>query len=114
MGGQIYISNLPSDTTDVDLFKLFCTFGALAPSGVKAMTNDDGSCKGIGFVDFIDPACADAAIAALNGTTTMSGGYINCTKKIAKKGGKGDGKGKGDKDDGKGKGKQSMIMQQWA
>lgn len=55
---EVFIKNLPSDTTDCDLYKLFAPFGAISPSGVKAMVNADGSCKGIGFVDFMDPSHA--------------------------------------------------------
>ncbi|CAK0856005.1 unnamed protein product [Prorocentrum cordatum] len=49
---QIYVKNLPPDMTDLDLFRLFAPFGAIAPSGVKVMLNEDGSCKGFGFVDY--------------------------------------------------------------
>merc|ERR1719393_592864 len=30
---------------------------------------DDGTCQGVGFVSFIDPASAQNAIAAMNGLT---------------------------------------------
>merc|ERR1712232_148642 len=101
--GQVYVSNLPVDTTDVDLYKLFCGFGPIAPNGVKAMLNEDGTCKGIGFVDFLDPAAAQMAIASLNGCTTNTGGYINCALKIAKTDKGGDSKGAAAKGKGKGK-----------
>merc|ERR1712226_1513387 len=82
--GQIYVSSLPADTTDLDLFKLFSQFGAIKPSGVKAMLNEDGTCKGFGFVDFLDPMSAQTAVASMNGLTTMSGGTIQCKIKIQK------------------------------
>jgi hypothetical protein len=44
---QVFLKNLPSDTTDADLYKLCPPFGAIPPNGVKAMLNPDGSCKGI-------------------------------------------------------------------
>lgn len=46
---QVFLKNLPSDTTDADLYKLCSPFGAIPPNGVKAMLNPDGSCKGIGL-----------------------------------------------------------------
>merc|ERR1719410_1091708 len=102
---QLYVRNLPHDTTDADMFKLFSSFGAIAPFGVKAMLNDDGTCQGVGFVSFIDPASAQNAIAAMNGLTTNSGGSIQCQQKIQKSG---DGAAKGGgkaPSAGKGKGK---------
>ncbi|CAK0894441.1 unnamed protein product, partial [Prorocentrum cordatum] len=81
---QLYVKNLPPDTTDLDLFKLFSPFGAMAPSGVKAMLNDDGSCKGFGFVDYVDPECAQLAISSLNGFVCADGGSIGVAHKRAK------------------------------
>eukprot|EP00401_Gymnodinium_catenatum_P018330 CAMPEP_0117484740 /NCGR_PEP_ID=MMETSP0784-20121206/14609_1 /TAXON_ID=39447 /ORGANISM="" /LENGTH=284 /DNA_ID=CAMNT_0005279313 /DNA_START=79 /DNA_END=933 /DNA_ORIENTATION=- len=85
----IYVRNLPPDTTDLDLYKLFSPFGAIAPSGVRAMLEVDGSCKGIGFVDFSDSAAAAAAVMALDNLTMPDGSVINCT---IKRPGKGKGK----------------------
>merc|ERR1719259_1203442 len=73
---MIYVSGLPGDAEDVDLFRLFNPFGATVPNGVTVMTNDDGSCKGFGFVDFQDPSSAEAAIAAFNGTIMPDGGNL--------------------------------------
>lgn len=87
---QVFIKNLPVDTTDLDLFKLFGPFGAVY--GTKAMTNPDGSCKGFGFVDFLDPLSAQAAVGALNNFQTQDGGVINVSIKVSKEG-KGKGKG---------------------
>mmetsp|Transcript_68947 Transcript_68947/g.191980 ORF Transcript_68947/g.191980 Transcript_68947/m.191980 type:complete len:286 (-) Transcript_68947:76-933(-) len=97
-GGQvpeecaIYCSNLPPDTTDLDLYKLFSPFGAIAPSGIRAMMEDDGSCKGFGFVDFLDPTAADAAIVALNNLILPDGSSMNCSLKKPSLKGKGKGK----------------------
>lgn len=71
----LYITGLPWDTTDVDLYKMFSPFGGIAPKGVKAMTKDDGSCSGVGFVDFVEADHAALAIQTLNGTL-MPGGAI--------------------------------------
>lgn len=98
---QVYINNLPADTTDKNLYQLFSQFGALAPTGCTAMVNEDGTCKGFGFVDFLDPLTAQTAIAALNGLTTATGHMINVKLKNVRTGddaatpAKGKGKGKG-------------------
>merc|ERR1719343_1303267 len=84
---QVYVRNLPSDTTDVDLYRLFAPFGAIAPTGAKAMMGPDGSCKGIGFIDFVDATCAEAAISTLNNLTLADGSSIQVSTKAAKKGG---------------------------
>mmetsp|Transcript_42879 Transcript_42879/g.135082 ORF Transcript_42879/g.135082 Transcript_42879/m.135082 type:complete len:425 (+) Transcript_42879:71-1345(+) len=89
---QCYIKNLPADTTDVDLYKLFAPFGAIAPTGVKAMMNDDGSCKGFGFVDFVDPTAAALAVAALGSFVMPDGTMIGVSTKLPSKKGKGKGK----------------------
>merc|ERR1712039_306776 len=64
----LYIQGLPTDCTDVDLYKLFNPFGAIMPQGVRVLLKEDGSCKGIGFVNFQDAESAQAAVATFNGT----------------------------------------------
>jgi len=91
-GCAIYVNCLPPDTTDLDLYKLFSPFGAIAPSGIRAMMEDDGSCKGFGFVDFLDPTAADAAIVALNNLILPDGSSMNCSLKKPSLKGKGKGK----------------------
>jgi RNA recognition motif-containing protein len=95
-----YVKNLPPDTTDLDLYKLFSPFGAIAYTGVKAMLNQDGSCKGFGFCDFTDPDVAASAVMALNGHTLPDGSTINVSTKLPSNN-KGKGKGKGYKGKGK-------------
>jgi len=97
---QVFVKNLPPDTTDEGLYKLFSPFGAIPPNGIKAMMNADGTCKGIGFVDFSEPSAAETAVAALEGFE----GIGVSQKKPSKGGGKGKGKG-GGKDAGKDAGK---------
>merc|ERR1719367_1108667 len=41
----LYVANLPADTTDLDLYRIFAPFGAIAPKGVRAMLNEDMSCR---------------------------------------------------------------------
>jgi len=94
---QVFVKNLPPDTTDEGLYKLFSPFGAIPPGGVKAMMNADGTCKGIGFIDFSEPSAAQTAVLALEGFEGISVSQ----KKPSKGGGKGKSK-DGGKDAGKG------------
>eukprot|EP00928_Gymnodinium_smaydae_P073523 TRINITY_DN56710_c0_g1_i1.p1 TRINITY_DN56710_c0_g1~~TRINITY_DN56710_c0_g1_i1.p1 ORF type:complete len:297 (-),score=59.66 TRINITY_DN56710_c0_g1_i1:97-987(-) len=88
---QIYVKSLPADTTDLSLYQLFSAFGPIAPRGVKAMQNPDGSCKGFGFVDYLDPACATAAVMAFSDFKLPDGTAIQVSQK--KPGRKAQGKG---------------------
>merc|ERR1711879_807943 len=87
----LYIKGLPSDTTDLDLYKIFAPFGPIPPQGVKAMTKEDGTCSGIGFVDYVEPQFAEKAISTLNGTMLPDGTMLNVAQKNSSKG-KGAGK----------------------
>ena len=62
---KIYVGNLPFTTTDADLRKLFTTYGVVNTASV-VMDRESGRSRGFGFVE-MDAACADTAIAALNG-----------------------------------------------
>lgn len=83
--GAVFVSNLPHDCTDEDLYEIFAPFGAIPPRGVKAMKDALSKCKGFGFVDFIDPECAQAAIAALDGYTNADGTILRVKLKTSKK-----------------------------
>mmetsp|Transcript_23288 Transcript_23288/g.50982 ORF Transcript_23288/g.50982 Transcript_23288/m.50982 type:complete len:172 (+) Transcript_23288:1-516(+) len=72
-GVPVFVGSLPRDTTDLDLYKVFGTFGAVPPRGIRAMVNDDGSCKGFGFVNYLDANAAQTAIMTLNGTMLPDG-----------------------------------------
>eukprot|EP00927_Polykrikos_kofoidii_P054749 TRINITY_DN49123_c0_g1_i1.p1 TRINITY_DN49123_c0_g1~~TRINITY_DN49123_c0_g1_i1.p1 ORF type:complete len:236 (-),score=35.79 TRINITY_DN49123_c0_g1_i1:185-838(-) len=69
----IFVSGLPKDTKDDHLYSIFTPFGAIAPRGVRAMLDNQQSCKGFGFVNFLDPKAAALAISTLNGTTLPCG-----------------------------------------
>lgn len=84
----LYIANLPVDTADIDLYRIFAPFGAIAPKGVRAMLNEDGSCKGIGFVNFLDPMAAQAAVLTLNGTWLPDGSTLIVREKAQQPGDK--------------------------
>jgi len=93
----VYVRGLPPDTSDATLYELFCGFGPIAPGGVKAMTTPDGTCSGVGFIDYLQPWMAQQAIQALNGFKLSDGSSLFLkTKSPAKGKGKGKGKAKGD------------------
>jgi len=63
---KIYVGNLSWETSDSDLRDLVAPYGA--PDSVKVIVDrDTNRSKGFGFVEFSDPAQANAAIAGLNG-----------------------------------------------
>uniref|UniRef100_A0A7S4QU65 RRM domain-containing protein n=1 Tax=Alexandrium monilatum TaxID=311494 RepID=A0A7S4QU65_9DINO len=79
---QLYVSGLPTDTTDLDLYKLFSPFGCpVRPNGIKAMTKPDGTCTGVGFVDVCDPGAAQAAMNALHGMVLPDGSHLRVQPK---------------------------------
>merc|ERR1719254_268678 len=79
----LYVANLPEDTNDHILYKIFGTFGAIPPNGVRTMMNEWGVCKGIAFINYIDIQCVQAAAMTLNGTTLPSGKTLIVKPKIA-------------------------------
>merc|ERR1712048_1002465 len=88
----LFVGGLPADCTTEDLYSLFSPFGAIPANGVKAMTGPDGSCTGIGFVNFMDALSVEAAVATLHGTVMQTGKTLEVklkTPKGQKKGGKG-------------------------
>jgi len=90
----LFISGLPKDCDDVHLYRLLAPFGAITPTGVKAMKYPDGTCKGFGFVNFVEASCVQAAAMMLHGTQLPDGSKLSVVPKKTKKGA-----GKGDKGD---------------
>lgn len=99
----LFVGNLPPDTTDQALYQIFGGFGAIPAKGVRAMMHPDGTCKGFGFVNFLDAAAAQAAAMALNGAQTPSGQTLVVQVKPA-------GGGKGGANGAQGGGQQGMSM----
>lgn len=62
----VTVSGLPFDTTDTDVLKIFATFGAIAPGGVRVVLNEDGTAKGSGMINFLDIESAKQAVEVLN------------------------------------------------
>ena len=67
MGKNIYVGNLPYDTTGDDLVQLFQTYGTVT-SGQVIIDKFSGRSRGFGFVEMANDDEAQAAIDALNGT----------------------------------------------
>jgi len=83
--GALYVRGLPADTTNADLYEIFSPFGAIPSQGCWAMTAEDGTCKGIAFINFIADADAQNAIATLNGTMMPDGTTLTVMPKGASK-----------------------------
>lgn len=88
-GRCLYVTGFPADTTDFDIYKMFSPFGAICQRGVTAMKNPDGSCRGFGFVDFVEPQGQQAAIMVLDGTLMPDGSTLSVKPKGPSKTGKG-------------------------
>eukprot|EP00929_Paragymnodinium_shiwhaense_P005449 TRINITY_DN10742_c0_g1_i1.p1 TRINITY_DN10742_c0_g1~~TRINITY_DN10742_c0_g1_i1.p1 ORF type:complete len:752 (-),score=176.82 TRINITY_DN10742_c0_g1_i1:256-2511(-) len=78
----LYIAGLPRDMDDLDLYKIFASFGAIKPRGATTVKNPDGSCKGFGFVNFIDPVAAQQAITICDGAQMPDGNLIKVSIKM--------------------------------
>lgn len=80
----LYISGLPPNCEDVHLYRLFSPFGPIAAQGVRAMMWPDGSCKGFGFVNYLDIVSANAAIESVNGAVLPNGTVMKVAIKTDK------------------------------
>src|SRR3954453_11213311 len=67
MGKNIYVGNLPYDTTGDDLVQLFQSYGTVT-SGQVIIDKFSGRSRGFGFVEMANDDEAKAAIDALNGS----------------------------------------------
>lgn len=65
-GWTMYLCNLSPDMDERGLYRLIAPFGAI--SSVKCMSNPDGTCKGIAFINMPHYDEAMLAIQALNGS----------------------------------------------
>eukprot|EP00746_Dinoflagellata_sp_MGD_P162142 gnl/MRDRNA2_/MRDRNA2_89570_c0_seq1.p1 gnl/MRDRNA2_/MRDRNA2_89570_c0~~gnl/MRDRNA2_/MRDRNA2_89570_c0_seq1.p1 ORF type:complete len:192 (+),score=65.35 gnl/MRDRNA2_/MRDRNA2_89570_c0_seq1:76-651(+) len=71
----VFITGLPADTTDLDVYKLFAPFGAIALNGAVALRDkeDKEKCRGIAVVNFLEQEAADNCIACHNGAVMPDG-----------------------------------------
>ena len=63
---KLYVGNLPKQINEAQFTDLLTPFGKAEKVGI-AKDKATGESRGFGFVEFADPAEANAAIAALNG-----------------------------------------------
>merc|ERR1719253_769573 len=80
----LYVSGLPPNCEGVHLYRLFSPFGPIAAQGVRAMMWPDGSCKGFGFVNYLDVVSANAAIESVNGAVLPNGQVMKVAIKTEK------------------------------
>ncbi len=66
MAKNIYVGNLPYETTSDDLLELFGSYGQVVSAQV-VMDRFSGRSRGFGFVEMANDGEAQAAIDALNG-----------------------------------------------
>ena len=64
---KVFVGNLDFNTTEESIRSLFQPYGAIESVRV-ATDRDTGRSRGFAFVEMTDPAEADRAIEALNGT----------------------------------------------
>lgn len=65
-GANLFIFHIPNHFTNLDMYKLFCTYGNLL--SVRIMVEKDtGRSRGFGFVSYDTPESAAMAIKELNG-----------------------------------------------
>lgn len=85
----VFVSGLPSDTTNAHLLRIFSPFGAIAPQGAFAQLNPDGTAKGTGIINFLDAGGSQAAISTLNGAPLPNGTVLKLRSFRAERPGKG-------------------------
>ncbi len=67
---NIYVGNLAYGVKEGDLQELFAEYGAVVKANVIT-DRDTGNSKGFGFVEMENPADAEKAIEALDGTAVQ-------------------------------------------
>ncbi len=64
---NLYVGNLPHSTTESELRGVFESHGAVEKVSI-VMDRETGRSRGFAFVEMTNPAEADKAVAALNGS----------------------------------------------
>ena len=86
---NLYVGNLPHNTTEADLRSAFAVYGQV--DSVNVITDrDTGRARGFAFVEMGDSSGAEKAIAALNGSD-LGGRTIQVNEARPKTGGGGGG-----------------------
>jgi len=89
---QLFVGSLPSCCTNYHLYRMFSSFGPIAPNGVRVMVDATGQCSGYGFVNFLVQTSGQVAIQTMNGMLMPDGQALAVQ---VKRPGKGKGPGKG-------------------
>jgi len=63
---NIYVGNLPYNTTEQDLQDLFSQYGQISKTSIIS-DRETGRSRGFGFVEMVNDAEGRAAVEALNG-----------------------------------------------
>lgn len=71
MGKNLYVGNLPYDTTEEQLRAMFAECGAVTSARVIS-DRDTGRSRGFGFVEMATDEAAQAAITKFNGSAVGS------------------------------------------
>jgi len=90
---NIFVGSLSFRATEEDIRQLFSAYGTVDRVSIP-MDRETGRSRGFGFVEMPNDNEADAAIAALNGTSHM-GRTLNVNEARPKEGGGGGGGGYG-------------------
>merc|ERR1712194_550409 len=77
---SLYVGGLPGDVTDTHLYRMFSPYGAIHSCTTKYQGSGEMSWT-IGFINYLDPASADAAITAYNGMSLPDGNTLKVTIK---------------------------------
>merc|ERR1711972_1174937 len=69
------VRDLPLNGNDLYIYTVFAPFGAI--EAVQAILAEDGTCKGLGFVNFARASDAAKAIAGVSGRKQHDGTVLN-------------------------------------
>ena len=81
MAKNIYVGNLPYNTTGDDLVELFQSYGTVT-SGQVIIDKFSGRSRGFGFVEMPNDDEAQTAIDALNGSDQAISNTVTLTNKV--------------------------------
>lgn len=79
----VYVGGLPGDTSETHLYKMFSPYGAIHSCSSK-QPGAAGIGWAIGFINYLDPMSADAAVTAYNGMNLPDGSKLKVSVKSGK------------------------------
>lgn len=82
---EVFVFGLDGDCTNYHLYRMFSSFGQIAPNGCRIVTEKgQAKCRGFGFVNFLTMESAQMAINALHGHDLPNGNKLRVEIKKAK------------------------------